>query len=58
MSFNFHNSRRFRQALPLSGPTADRPVDPPVWTMYYDTDVHKPIWYSGADWRSATNVIT
>ena len=59
MARYFWTDRRFRQSLPLSGPTADRPVNPPIGTMYYDTDIFKPVWFGiNSDWRSATNVVS
>ena len=37
-----------------SGPTASRPDDPPTGAMYFDTDLGKPVWYTGAGWVDAT----
>lgn len=39
--------------LVTSGPTADRPVAPEIGTAYFDTDVDKTLYWSGADWVDA-----
>ena len=51
----FLTDRRFRQALPLGGTTAERPTSPPTGFMFYDTTIHKPIWWDGAAWKTASN---
>ena len=38
----------------LAGPTADRPTSPPTGTMFFDTDLGKPVWYNGSGWVDAT----
>jgi hypothetical protein len=40
-----------------SGATASRPTGHPVGSMWYDTTLHKPIWYDGSAWRDATGTI-
>ena len=57
MSFLFRTDRRFRQAIPLGGPTANRPTTPPTGTMYFDTTLTKPVWWDGANWKTASNVV-
>jgi len=37
-----------------SGTTANRPSSPTTGEGYFDTDVGKPIWWSGAAWVDAT----
>ena len=36
--------------LPLSGDTDSRPENPPVGTCYYDTEIERPIWFTGEKW--------
>jgi hypothetical protein len=57
MARRFWNSRRFIQATPLGGSTADRPVNPLVGFMYFDQTLNKPVWWDGTNWRTASNVI-
>ena len=33
----------------LSGPTADRPVNPPIGTQYFDTDFGAPLYFDNVD---------
>jgi hypothetical protein len=45
-------------AIPLSGVTADRPIDNvqapiPIGQFYYDTTLDRPIWYNGTVWKKA-----
>ena len=45
-------------AIPLSGVTADRPIDTvqiplPIGQFYYDTTLDRPIWYNGTVWKKA-----
>jgi hypothetical protein len=45
-------------AIPLSGVTADRPIDTvqiplPTGQFYYDTTLDRPIWYNGTVWKKA-----
>jgi hypothetical protein len=45
-------------AIPLSGTTANRPVDSvqipiPVGQFYYDTTLDRPIWWNGTVWKKA-----
>jgi hypothetical protein len=45
-------------AIPLSGITADRPIDSvqiplPIGQFYYDTTLDRPIWYNGTVWKKA-----
>ena len=48
----------FDQATALqTGTTNQRPERPPVGTMYFDTDLKKPIWWNGSHWQDATGVI-
>lgn len=37
-----------------SGTTAERPTTPVAGQQYFDTDLGKPIWYSGANWVDST----
>ena len=46
-------------AIPLSGVTADRPVDTvqiplAIGQFYFDTTLGIPIWYNGAVWKNAS----
>lgn len=43
----------------LAGPTKDRPVNPNVGYMYFDTDLKKSVWYTGVSntWVDANGVI-
>lgn len=38
---------------PVSGNTLDRPVSPSIGFMYFDTDLNRPVWYTGTDWVDA-----
>lgn len=42
--------------LRLAGNTANRPVAPTVGTMYFDTTLNQPIWWSGFAWVDADGV--
>lgn len=49
-------------AIPLSGTTANRPLDNiqsplPVGKSYFDTTLGYPIWWDGADWVDATGTV-
>lgn len=35
------------------GSTANRPTSRQIGTMYFDTDLNKPIWWTNAGWRDA-----
>jgi len=37
-----------------NGNTASRPSAPSIGQFYFDTDLSKPIWYSGSNWVDAT----
>lgn len=39
-----------------SGTTAQRPTEAPVGMEYFDTDLGKPIWWSGSAWVTDLNV--
>lgn len=42
-------------ALPfLVGTTLERPEDPEIGQMYFDTDLGIPIWWSGSIWVNAS----
>ena len=47
-----------RIPISLSGTTANRPSSG-QWTglQYYDTDIDKPVWWSGTAWKDATGVV-
>lgn len=36
------------------GTTAERPLAPVLFEMYFDTDEGLPIWWTGSDWVDAT----
>lgn len=38
-----------------SGTTESRPSYPPEGFQYYDTTLHKPIWWNGTQWIDGTN---
>ena len=38
-----------------SGTTKSRPSYPPEGFQYYDTTLHKPIWWNGTQWIDGTN---
>jgi hypothetical protein len=45
-------------AIPLSGTTANRPLDNiqaplPIGQFYYDTTLDRPIWWNGTVWKKA-----
>lgn len=46
--------------IPLHGANAasssSRPSNPPNGTMYYDTQISKPIWYYNGVWKDATGL--
>lgn len=44
----------------LAGPTEDRPVNPNVGYMYFDTTLNKSIWYTGTGttWVDANGVVS
>ena len=48
----YNDSKRL-QAVD-AGATASRPAGMPVGYMYFDTDLTKPVWYSGSGWVDAT----
>ena len=43
--------------ISLSGPTSNRPQKVPAGTMYYDTDLKKPIWGEWTTWRDSNGTI-
>ncbi len=45
------------QNIEISGTSANRPSSPYVGQMYFDTDLAKPIWYTGSDWVDAVGNI-
>lgn len=60
----FNQIDGFNQAInvPLSGTTADRPIDNvqsplPVGKFYFDTTLGYPIWYNGTDWVDAAGTV-
>jgi hypothetical protein len=40
-----------------SGATGARPTVTAVGSMWYDTTLHLPIWWSGSDWRDAAGTV-
>lgn len=44
----------------LAGPTEDRPVNPNVGYMYFDTTLNKTVWYTGTGttWVDANGVVS
>lgn len=42
-----------RLSFPFHGTTAARPVNPAPWTMYGDTDLGLPVWWTGTVWINA-----
>jgi len=36
------------------GATVDRPNEPALFMMYFDTDLGIPAWWDGSDWVDAT----
>jgi hypothetical protein len=56
----FNQIDNFTQAvaIPLSGTTAQRPLDSvqvplPIGQFYYDITLDRPIWYNGTVWKKA-----
>lgn len=39
---------------PFAGSSSERPASPVVGTMYFDTTLNKPIWWSGSEWVDAS----
>ena len=37
-----------------AGNTTSRPVNPIRGTMYYDTQIGKPVWWNGSEWTDST----
>jgi len=37
-----------------SGITGNRPINPVIGFMYFDTTLGIPIWYDGSDWKTAS----
>lgn len=35
------------------GTSSNRPADPPLGTMYFDTTLNRPIWWNGKEWVDA-----
>lgn len=61
MRLYFSQVDNFTQAvaIPLSGTTADRPIDIvqiplPIGQFYFDTTLGIPIWYNGTVWKNAS----
>ena len=46
-----------RQEINVSVPTANRPVNPSTGMCVFDTDLNKPIWWSGTNWVDATGQV-
>ena len=47
-----------RKYVTLNGGTANRPTSSVIGQFYYDTDIHKPIWYDGVSFKDASgNVV-
>ena len=44
------NINDFKEALGSSGSTAQRPLNLVEGSIYFDTDLNKPIYYTGLDW--------
>ena len=42
---------------PISGATANRPPEPKVGYMYFDTTIGKPIYWNGTSWVDATGTV-
>ena len=42
---------------PVNGITADRTPNPEIGEEYFDTDLVKPIWWSGVDWVDSSGVV-
>lgn len=40
-----------------SGTTANRPIRITSGYMYFDTDLNKPVWWNGTEWRDASGSI-
>lgn len=38
---------------PSSGTSSERPIEPLVGKMFYDTTLNKPIWFNGSVWKDA-----
>ena len=50
-------------AVPLSGVTADRPIENvqaplAIGQLYFDTTLGYPIWWNGTDWVNASGMAT
>lgn len=39
--------------LRRGGATSERPSNPESFTMYFDTDLGVPVWWTGSDWVDA-----
>ena len=56
----FYNSSTYKEInllnadSPLGGPNTSRPADPIRGLCYYDTNLAKPIWWTGTKWVDAT----
>ncbi len=44
-------------ALRIGGTTANRPDSADTFTIYFDTDLGKPLWYDGLNWVDATGTV-
>lgn len=42
--------------LSRGGTTAQRPSNPKMYHPYFDTDLGKPIWWSGSKWVDSNGV--
>jgi hypothetical protein len=50
-------------AIPLSGVTADRPIENvqvpiAIGQLYFDTTLGYPVWWNGVDWVNASGMAT
>ena len=56
----FYNSSTYKEVnllnadTPLGGPNTSRPLSPIRGVCYYDTNLGKPIWWTGTQWVDAT----
>lgn len=50
-----HN--KLMDRLTKVGSRAERPANPDVGMMYFDTNLGVPIWWNGASWINATGAL-
>jgi hypothetical protein len=52
------NSDGVTALQPVGSITKNRPTNAPLYSIFYDTTLNKPIWYQGKGiWRDATGAV-